>query len=98
MGTDELAANLFRASLTEQKLRNDPTITEKGRANDARHDVGKAVRTVILEQGSTAPEKLPTREHSIRELERREQKRIAATQQAERQPALFPEESGNENG
>jgi hypothetical protein len=37
MGTDELAANLLRASQTEQKLRNAPTITDKDRANDAHH-------------------------------------------------------------
>jgi DNA-damage-inducible protein D len=45
MGTDGLAANLFRASQTEQKLRNDPTITDKERANDAHHKIGAAGAT-----------------------------------------------------
>jgi DNA-damage-inducible protein D len=87
MGSEELAANWFRITLTEQKLRNDPTIATNEAANRAHHDVGKAVRGVIQEQGGTSPEKLPTPERSIRELERREQKRI----EAERQPSLFDE-------
>jgi len=87
MGSEELAANWFRITLTEQKLRNDPTIATNEAANRAHHDVGKAVRGVIQEQGGTPPEKLPRPERSIRELERREQKRI----EAERQPSLFDE-------
>lgn len=86
MGSDELAANLFRASLTEQKLRNDPTIAGKDAANQAHHDVGAAVRQVILEQGGTAPEQLPTPAQSIQQLERAEQ----AQAKARLQPPLFP--------
>jgi DNA-damage-inducible protein D len=85
MGSEELAANLFRSSLTNQKLRNDPAITGKDAANQAHHDVGAAVRQTIIEQGGTPPEQLPTPEYSIRDLERCEQKRI----EAERQPSLF---------
>jgi DNA-damage-inducible protein D len=92
MGPDELAANLFRASLTEQRLRNEP-ISSKDEANKTHHDVGAAVRKVIIEQGGTPPEQLPTPDVSIQEIQRREQRRI----EAERQPLLFPEESGNEN-
>jgi hypothetical protein len=91
MGPDELAANLFRAGLTEQRLRNEP-ISSKDEANKTHHDVGAAVRTVIIEQGGTPPEQLPTPDVSIQEIQRRE-RRI----EAERQPLLFPEESGNEN-
>ena len=89
MGTDELAANLFRASQTEQKLRNDPTITDKDRANDAHHKMGAAVREFIIEQGNPPPETLPTPSESIAQLQRREQKRLAAAEQSERQPSLF---------
>jgi DNA-damage-inducible protein D len=85
MGPDELAANLFRASLTEQRLRNDP-VDSKAEANLAHFQTGAAVRQVIVEQGGTVPEQLPTPGVSIQELQRREQKRI----EAERQPPLFP--------
>jgi DNA-damage-inducible protein D len=87
MGPDELAANLFRASLTEQRLRNDP-VGSKEHANQVHHQTGAAVRQVIIEQGATVPEKLPTPEVSIQELRKREQKRI----EGERQPSLFSEE------
>jgi DNA-damage-inducible protein D len=87
MGPDELAANLFRASVTEQRLRNDPVDT-KDQANQVHHRMGADVREFIIEHGGTAPEKLPTPEVSIQELQRREQKRI----EAERQPSLFPED------
>lgn len=85
MNSDELAANLFRASLTSQKLRNDPTIDTQAAANNAHHDMGAAVRQFIIEQGATPPEQLPTPAQSIRQLQRGEQHRI----EAERQPSLF---------
>jgi DNA-damage-inducible protein D len=85
MGSDELAANIFRSSVTGQKLRNDATITTSAQANDTHYGVGKAVREFIIEQGATPPEQLPTPEHSIREVERREQKRL----EAERTPSLW---------
>jgi DNA-damage-inducible protein D len=87
MGTDELAANLFRASLTEQRLRNDP-VDSKDEANQVHHRMGADVRQFISEHGGTLPERLPTPSASIKELQRREQKRV----EAERQPSLFPEE------
>lgn len=90
MNSDELAANLFRASLTEQKLHNDPTITSQTDANQAHHDVGVAVRGVIIEQGGTPPEQLPTPAQSIQQIQRQEQKRI----EAERQPSLFSPDTG----
>lgn len=87
MGPDELAANLFRASLTEQRLRNEPVDT-KERANQVHHRMGTDVRQFIIEHGGTPPEKLPTPEVSIQELQMREHKRI----EAERQPSLFPKD------
>ncbi len=84
MGPDELAANLFRASLAEQRLRQGDAMT-KAEANQVHHETGAAVRRVIVEQGATVPEQLPTPEVSIQDLQLREQKRL----EAERQPSLF---------
>jgi len=84
MGADELAANLFRASQTEQRLRREE-IEGKDHANQTHHEVGHAVREFIIAQGNPRPEQLPTPEVSIQELQRREQKRI----EAGRQPSLW---------
>ncbi len=84
MGPDELAANLFRASLTEQRLRNHP-VDAKEQANQAHHHMGADVREFIIEHGGTPPEQLPTPEVSIQALQKREQQRI----EAERQPSLW---------
>ena len=92
MGSTELAANLFRITQTEDKLRREP-VTSKEAANQVHHNMGKAVRQFILDQGGTPPEQLPTPEHSIRELQRQEQKRI----EVERQPHLFDDGTGHAN-
>lgn len=84
MGSTELAANLFRATQTEEKLRREG-ITGKAAANKAHHDMGAAVREFIIEQGGAPPEQLPTPAESIKQIERKEQKRIEAKQQ----PSLF---------
>jgi len=93
MEFDELAANAFRASLTGQKLRNDPAIDTQAKANKTHHDIGAVVRTVIIEQGGTPPEQLPTPAQSIQQLQRQEQKRIEAGRQAKVQPPLFPSQA-----
>lgn len=87
MGSEALAANLFRITQAEAKLRRDPTITTKEQANQTHYDMGKAVRQFIADQGGTMPEDLPPAGQSIQQLERLEQKRLAA----ERQPSLFDE-------
>jgi DNA-damage-inducible protein D len=84
MGNDELAANIFRASLTKQKLERE-NIIERVKANNAHHEMGKAVRKTIIETGATPPEDLPTPEKSIQQLQREEQRRIECQQQ----PSLF---------
>lgn len=84
MGSEELAANLFRITQTEAKLRRGEASTPQG-ANQTHYNMGKAVRQFILDQGGTPPEQLPTPTHSIRDLQRQEQQRI----EAERQPSLF---------
>ena len=67
MGSTELAANLFRATQAEDKLRREK-ITGKDKANQAHRGVGAKVRQTIQELGGTMPEHLPTAE-SIKPLE-----------------------------
>lgn len=69
MGSTELAANLFRATQTEEKLRRD-RVRGKDRANKVHQDVGAKVRQTIGELGGTMPEDLPAVE-SIKKVERR---------------------------
>jgi DNA-damage-inducible protein D len=88
MGSTELAANLFRATQAEEKLRRSGNIGQAA-ANRVHHDMGVAVRQFILDQGGTPPEQLPTPEQSIQQLERAEQQRIEAKRQEEQQPTLF---------
>jgi DNA-damage-inducible protein D len=76
MGATELAANLFRSTQAEDKLRRDQ-IQGKDAANEVHHQAGVVVRRAIAELGGTMPEDLPTVE-SIKKLERSEKKRLAA--------------------
>ena len=75
MGSEELAANLFRITQTESKLKRDNISTEKD-ANETHYNVGKAVRKTIEEIGGIMPEDLPTPEKSLKELEKNELKKI----------------------
>ncbi len=68
MGSEELAANLFRITQTEAKMRREGTDTP-AKANAAHYEVGKIVRKAIKEAGGTMPENLPTPDKSIKELE-----------------------------
>lgn len=77
MGSTELAANLFRATQTEDKLRRD-NIHGISAANRTHYEVGQKVRETIMELGGTMPEDLPTPE-SIKRLESR-QKRLESKQ------------------
>lgn len=74
MGYEELAANLFRATQAEAKLRRE-NIQGKHNANTTHFQVGQKVRQTIEELGGTMPENLPTPEKSIKQIER-EQKKI----------------------
>ena len=73
MGYEELAANLFRATQAEAKLRRE-NIQGKTNANQAHYDVGKEVRNTIERLGGTMPEDLPTPEKSIQQIEREQRK------------------------
>ena len=64
MGSTELAANLFRATQTDEKLRRE-NIQGKQAAYDTHYQVGKKVRQTIQELGGTMPEDLPTPQKSI---------------------------------
>lgn len=75
MGYEELAANLFRATQTEAKLRRE-NIQGKQEANKTHFEVGKKVRDTIKDLGGTMPENLPTPEKSIQQLEREQKKKL----------------------
>lgn len=74
MGSTELAANLFRATQTEEKLKRE-NIQGKKNANKTHYEVGRKVRETIKELGGTMPEDLPSVE-SIKELEKQDIKSI----------------------
>ena len=74
MGSTELAANLFRATQTEEKLRRE-NIKGKMKANKPHYDVGKKVRQTIKELGGTMPEDLPVAE-SIKSVEAKQRKML----------------------
>lgn len=74
MGSTELAANLFRATQTEEKLRRE-NIKGKMKANKTHYDVGKKVRQTIKELGGTMPEDLPVAE-SIKSVETKQRKML----------------------
>lgn len=69
MGSTELAANLFRATQTDEKLRREK-VRGKAAANRTHYNVGQKVRKTIKELGGTMPEDLPKPEKSIQQLER----------------------------
>lgn len=87
MGSTELAANLFRATQTEEKLRRE-NIQGKTEANQTHFAVGRKVRQTIEELGGTMPEDLPSPPKSIQQLQREEKQRALS----DMQPALFDEE------
>jgi DNA-damage-inducible protein D len=74
MGSTELAANLFRATQAEEKLRREKIIG-KSKANQAHQEVGAKVRQTIKELGGTMPEDLPTTD-SIKKLETTKKKAL----------------------
>jgi DNA-damage-inducible protein D len=73
MGSTELAANLFRATQAEEKLRRDG-VQGKRQANQTHFEVGTKVRETIRELGGTMPENLPTPAQSIKQVESAQKK------------------------
>jgi len=80
MGSEELGANIFRATQTDAKLRRDQ-VSSKGQANLTHYRVGQEIRETIIRLGGTLPENLPTPAESIQELERKEAQRLKQGQQ-----------------
>ncbi|OGI08058.1 MAG: DNA damage-inducible protein D [Candidatus Melainabacteria bacterium RIFCSPLOWO2_02_FULL_35_15] len=74
MGSIELAANLFRATQTEDKLRRE-NIQGKEKANQTHFEVGQKVRKTIKELGGEMPENLPIVE-SIKKINKRTKKQL----------------------
>ena len=73
MGSTELAANLFRATQAEEKLKKDG-VKDKYSANQTHHEVGKKVRQTIKELGGTMPEDLDVPQKSIAKIEKEQKK------------------------
>ena len=69
MCSEELAANLFRITQTESKLKKDNVRLEKT-ANETHYNIGKNIREVIIKNGGTMPEELPTPDRSLKEIEK----------------------------
>jgi DNA-damage-inducible protein D len=69
MGSEELAANLFRITQTESRLKRDNIQTEN-EANKTHYEVGSKIRKTIQELGGTMPEDLPTPKKSLKQLEK----------------------------
>ena len=69
MGSEELAANLFRITQTESKLKKD-NVCDEGNAIDTHYEVGKEVRNTIERLGGTMLEDLPTPDKSLKALEK----------------------------
>lgn len=75
MGSAELAANLFRATQTDEVLRNKQ-VNDEQLANDTHFNVGRTIRNTMKELGTTMPEQLPTPEESIQDLKKKEKKAL----------------------
>jgi DNA-damage-inducible protein D len=73
MGRTELAANLFRATQTDEKLRREH-IKGKIKAVETHYEVGRKVRQTIRELGGTMPENLPTPKKSIQQIEQEQER------------------------
>ena len=95
MGATELAANHFRATQTEEKVRRE-CITGKAAANQTHFAIGRAVRGFIFEQGGTPPEELPTPAQSIQQVLRSEAQRLEWERARQLQPPVFPDTGGDD--
>ena len=69
MGSEELAANLFRITQTESKLKRE-NIHSENEANQSHYEVGKKVRNTIKSLSGTMPENLSKPDKSLKELEK----------------------------
>jgi DNA-damage-inducible protein D len=93
MGSTELAANAFRSTQAEDKIRREG-LRGKAAANQAHEEMGAAVRGFIRDQGGTMPEDLPTPAESIQQAAAAERKRLARGPQL----SMFGEEDPDPAG
>ena len=70
MGSSELAANLFRITQTDDKLKRDK-VNNEYEANLTHYKMGKDIRDFIKKQGGTMPEDLPNPRSSIKEIDKK---------------------------
>ena len=75
MGSEKLAANLFRITQTESRLKKDNICSEK-EANKTHYNIGKNIREVIAKNGGTMPEDLSTPKKSLKQLEKENKKTL----------------------
>ena len=75
MCSEELAANLFRITQTESKLKKDNIYSEDN-ANIVHYNIGKNIREVIAKNGGTMPEELPTPEKSLKQIEKENKNKL----------------------
>lgn len=73
MGSTELAANFFRITQTEERLKKGD-IQGEDKANNTHYNIGKKVRETMKEISGVLPEELPTPEKSIKQIEREQKK------------------------
>lgn len=78
MGSDELIANSFRISQTEQSLRNN-NINKEIDASNTHFKIGINIREVIKKNGGTMPENIPTPNKSLKELEKGNKRNIVSS-------------------
>lgn len=74
MGSTELAANLFRATQADEKIRRE-NVRGRDKANQVHYDVGVTVRNTIKQLGGRMPENLPTPHKSIKQIEREQKQK-----------------------
>lgn len=75
MGSVELAAILFRATQTDEKLKRD-RIQGAQNANNTHYEVGQKVRKTMADLGNTMPERLPNPLESVKALKKKSKKKI----------------------
>jgi DNA-damage-inducible protein D len=91
MNSGELAANLFRSTQAEERIRNK-AIGSKDGANQEHRKTGEEIRELIARGGGTLPENQPTPAKSVQQLQREKLKRLEYGQQ----PSLFKDLSNLE--
>ena len=88
MGSEELAANLFRITQTESKLKRE-SVQGAQAATATHYTVGKKVRQTITDLGGTMPENLPVPDKGISQVEREQ---IAELKRKSRKKPLMLDE------